>query len=94
MGHHNQPIPRPRDDWERGNQTQCVIDRLRAALLPGGASECQDSPPGTIARALAIWPTLSYGAKLQLIESVDRSCAAALYAEEVRSQAQPKVIEV
>ena len=85
---------KPGDDFEIASRSQCIIEKLKAALLPGGASEYQDSPPGTIARALAIWPTLSYGAKLQLIESVDRSCAAALYAEEVRSQAQPKVIEV
>jgi len=80
------------DDFEQADRSRCIIEKLKAALLPGGASEYQDSPPGTMARALAIWPMLSFGAKLELLESVDRSCAAALYAEEIR--AQPKVIEV
>jgi len=84
----------PRDDFEQATETACIISRLRAALsapLPE-YQDSQDSPSGTIARALAIWESLSYGAKLELIEGVDRSCIAALYAEEVR--AQPKVIEI
>jgi len=80
------------DDFEQGSERQCVLSKLRAALAPGGASEIQDSPSGTIERVLILWPTLSFGAKLALLEGVDRSCVAAIYAAEIR--AQPKVVEV
>lgn len=82
----------PRDDFELATQRQCIIEKLRAALAPGAASEYQDSPSGTLERVTAIWKTLSFGAKLELIEGVDRSCAAALYAEEIR--AQEKVVAI
>jgi hypothetical protein len=83
---------KPRDaDFELATERQCVLSKLRAALLPGGASE-YDSPPGTIARALSIWPTLSFGARLELIEGVDRETCAALYAEEIR--ARPKTVTI
>jgi hypothetical protein len=82
----------PNDDFELADRHRCIVEKLRAALAPGAASEIQDSPSGTVERVLTLWPSLSFGAKLELLESVDRSCAAALYAAEIR--AQPKVIEI
>jgi len=80
------------DDFEQADRSRCIIEKLKAALPPGGASEYQDSPPGTTARALAIWGSLSFGARCELVEALDRQTVAALYAEETRTR--QRVIEV
>ena len=82
----------PKDDFEFADPGRCVIERLRAALMPGGASERPDSAPGEIARVLALWPTQSYGDRLEWIEAMDRATVAAIYREMIATQ--PRIVEV
>lgn len=82
----------PNDDFEQADRRRCIIERLKAALLPGAASERPDSPPGEIARVLSLWPTQSYGDRLEWIEAMDRATCLAVYADVIKRT--PKVLEV
>jgi len=82
------------DGFEIADQRRCVVERLKAALLPGGASERPDSPPGEIARVLSLWSSQSYGDRLEWIESMDRATVAAVYEHMLEHMVAPVVIEV
>jgi hypothetical protein len=82
------------DGFEQADRSRCIIERLKAALLPGGASERPDSPPGEITRVLSLWPTQSYGDRLEWIEAMDRATVLAVYEHTLEHMVAPKVIEV
>jgi hypothetical protein len=85
---------KPVDDLETSSEATCIADRLRAALGsgPGAASERPDSASGTIERVMAIWPSLTYGGKLEAIESADRATCLVLWQDLCRNA--PLIVEV
>jgi hypothetical protein len=82
------------DDFDLATEDRCVREKLLAALRPGGASERPDSPPGEIARVLALWPVQPYGDRLEWIESMDRATVLAVYEHTLEHMVAPRVIEV
>jgi hypothetical protein len=83
---------KPADDFERSDADTRIVDRLRAALLPGAANEYRDSTPEVIERVLARWPRMSFGERCELIENLDRETIGALYVQMVKKT--PVTIEV
>ena len=82
------------DKLEIASPEECILDRLRAALGsgPGSASDRPDSPPGTIARVMSVWGSLSYGGKLEILEAADRATCLALWQDLCRNA--PLIVEV
>jgi hypothetical protein len=85
---------KPVDDLETATAETCIADRLRAALGsgPGAASDRPDSASGTVERVMAIWPSLTYGGKLEILEAADRATCLALWQDLCRDA--PLIVEV
>ena len=93
---HNKPPHNKLDDLETATETTCLIDRLRAALGsgPGAASERPDGPAGEVARVMAVWGSLSYGGKLEILEAASRATCLAIYAHVSAARNAPLIVEV